>query len=99
MKYYKDYHSGSAKTLKSIQITLAARLEKFNLSSLAALTATDELDLPSLGEKKVALFALIPDNDTSFNFWSAFCTPSFFSSYSIWPTTNTAAVCPFPYTS
>ena len=99
VKYYKDYHSGSAKTLKSIQITLAARLEKFNLSSLAALTATDELDLPSLGEKKVALFALIPDNDTSFNFWSAFCTPSFFSSYSIWPTTNTAAVCPFPYTS
>ena len=68
VKYYKDYHSGSAKTLKSIQITLAARLEKFNLSSLAALTATDELDLPALGEKKVALFALIPDNDTSFNF-------------------------------
>lgn len=68
VKYYKDYHSGSAKTLKSIQITLAARLEKFNLRSLAALTATDELDLPSLGEKKVALFALIPDNDTSFNF-------------------------------
>ena len=59
VKYYKDYHSGSAKTLKSIQITLAARLEKFNLSSLAALTAADELDLPSLGEKKVALFALI----------------------------------------
>ena len=68
LKYYRDYHSGSAKTLKSIQITLAARLEKFNLESLAALTATDELDLPSLGEKKVALFALIPDNDTSFNF-------------------------------
>lgn len=68
VKYYKDYHSGSAKTLKSIQITLAARLEKFNLESLASLTATDELDLPSLGEKKVALFALIPDNDTSFNF-------------------------------
>ena len=68
VKYYKDYHSGSAKTLKSIQITLAARLEKFNLSSLAALTATDDLDLPSLGERKVALFALIPDNDTSYNF-------------------------------
>ena len=68
LKYYRSYHTGSAKTLKSIQITLAARLEKFNLSSLAALTATDELELPSLGEKKVALFALIPDNDTSFNF-------------------------------
>ena len=54
--------------MKSIQITLAARLEKFNLQSLAALTATDDLDLPALGEKKVALFALIPDNDTSYNF-------------------------------
>lgn len=68
VKYYKDYRSGSAKTLKSIQITLASRLEKFNLSSVAALTATDELELASLGEKKVALFALIPDNDGSFNF-------------------------------
>ena len=68
LKYYKSYRSGSAKTLKSIQITLAARLEKFNLDSLAELTSTDELDLKSLGEKKVALFALIPDNDTSFNF-------------------------------
>lgn len=38
------------------------------MQSLAALTATDELNLRSLGEKKVALFALIPDNDTSFNF-------------------------------
>lgn len=68
VKYYRDYRSGSAKTLKSIQITLASRLEKFNLQSLASLTMTDELDLPLLGEKKVALFALIPDNDTSFNF-------------------------------
>ena len=68
LKYYRSYHSGSAKTLKSIQITLAARLEKFNLESLASLTSADELDLPSMGEKKVALFALIPDNDSSFNF-------------------------------
>lgn len=68
IKYYRDYRSGSAKTLKSIQITLASRLEKFNLESLASLTMVDELDLPSLGEKKVALFALIPDNDSSFNF-------------------------------
>ena len=68
VKYYHDYHSGSAKTLKSIQITLAARLEKFNLESLANMTMTDELHLASLGERKVALFALIPDNDTSFNF-------------------------------
>ena len=68
LKYHRSYHSGSAKTLKSIQVTLAARLEKFNLESLASLTNTDELDLPSLGERKIALFALIPDNDSSFNF-------------------------------
>lgn len=68
LKYYDAYHSGAAKTLKSIQITLAARLEKFNLESLASLTITDEMDLPSLGERKCAIFALIPDNDTSFNF-------------------------------
>lgn len=68
LKYYRSYRSGSAKTLKSIQVTLASRLEKFNLDSLSALVATDELDLATLGEKKVALFALIPDNDSSFNF-------------------------------
>lgn len=68
LKYYRDYRAGSAKTLKSIQITLSARLEKFNLDALSALTATDELDLASLGERKCALFAVIPDNDTSYNF-------------------------------
>ena len=68
LKYYRAYHSASAKTLKSIQVTLASRLEKFNLESMEKLTQTDELDLSSLGEKKVALFAIIPDNDTSFNF-------------------------------
>ena len=68
LKYYRDYRSGSAKTLKSIQITLASRLEKFNLESLSKLTMTDELELETLGEKKTALFALIPDNDSSFNF-------------------------------
>lgn len=68
LKYYRDYRSGSGKTLKSIQITLAARLEKFNLESLASMTVTDELNLSSLGEKKTALFIIIPDNDSSFNF-------------------------------
>ena len=68
LKYYDAYHSGSGKTLKSIQITLASRLEKFNLDSVAGLTITDELDLWKLGEEKTALFAIIPDNDTSFNF-------------------------------
>ncbi len=68
LKYYSSYHSGSAKTLMSIQITLASRLEKFNLESMVSLTSTDELELEKIGERKTALFALIPDNDTSFNF-------------------------------
>ena len=68
LKYYDAYHTGAAKTIQSIQITLASRLEKFNLESLAKLTITDEMDLEQLGEKKYAIFALIPDNDTSFNF-------------------------------
>jgi len=68
VKYYRDYRSGSAKTLKSIQITLAARLEKFNLESLSSMTVTDELELENIGEKKTALFIIIPDNDSSFNF-------------------------------
>ena len=67
-KYYKAYHSGSAKTLKSIQITLLTRLEKFNLSSLSAITMTDDLNLNQLGKKKTAIFAVIPENDSSFNF-------------------------------
>lgn len=78
VKYYKNYHSGSGKTLKSIQITLVARLEKFNLESLADLTRTDELELSMLGEKKTALFALIPDNDTSFNFLVSILYTQFF---------------------
>ena len=68
LKYYKGYHTGAAQTLKSIQISLIARLEKFNLPSLAAITQSDELKLRELGEKPVALFALIPDNDQSYNF-------------------------------
>ena len=68
LKYYRAYHSGSAKTLKSIQISLVSRLEKFNLDSLAGITQCDEMDLGQIGEKKTAVFAIIPDNDSSFNF-------------------------------
>ena len=68
LKYYRGYHSGAAETLKSIQISLIARLEKFNLPSLAGITQNDEMRLRELGEKPGAIFALIPDNDQSYNF-------------------------------
>lgn len=69
LKYYKAYHSGAGKTLQSINVTLESKLEKFNQSSMARLTATDELNLRSLGERKTALYAIIPDNDTSVSFF------------------------------
>lgn len=68
VKYYRSYRSGSGKTLKSIQITLMSRLEKFNLSTLSGITQADELELEYIGERKTAIFAVIPDNDSSFNF-------------------------------
>ena len=67
-RYYQEYRSGAAKTLKSIQITLLSHLEKFNLDTLAGITHADELELDRIGEERTALFAVIPDNDTSFNF-------------------------------
>lgn len=68
VKQYQIYKQAPAKTASSILISAGVRLAAFNLPSIASLTAFDELDLSSLGEKKVALFCLIPDNDTSFNF-------------------------------
>ena len=49
-------------------ISVGVRLAAFNLKEIANLTCTDELDLASIGEKKVALFCCIPDADTSLNY-------------------------------
>lgn len=68
LKYYRAYHSGAAQTLKSIQISLIARLEKFNIPSVADISIDDDLRLEELGEKPGVIFAVIPDNDSSFNF-------------------------------
>ena len=68
VRQYKKYKLASGKTAMSILISMAVRLSAFNLPRLASLTSHDELDLASLGEKKTALFAVLPDNDSSFNF-------------------------------
>ena len=68
VKQYNIFKLAAGKTAKSILISLGVRLEKFNLSTIAGITTTDEMALPSIGEKKTALFAVIPDNDSSFNF-------------------------------
>ena len=68
VKQYNIFKLAAGKTAKSILISLGVRLEKFNLSTIAGITTTDEMELPSIGEKRTALFAVIPDNDSSFNF-------------------------------
>ena len=68
VKQYGIYKQAPGKTAMSILISMAVRLSAFNLPRLASLTSHDELDLASLGEKKTALFAVLPDNDSSFNF-------------------------------
>ena len=68
VKQYSAFKNGAGKTTKSILVSLAVRLEKFNLTSLAEIVSKDDLDMASIGDKKTAVFALIPDNDSSFNF-------------------------------
>lgn len=68
VKQYNIFKLAAGKTAKSILISLGVRLEKFNLSTLAGVTMADEIELPTIGEKMTALFAVIPDNDSSFNF-------------------------------
>ena len=67
-KQYSMYRKGAAKTVKSILISAGVRLAPFNLENLQRMTYFDELELQTLGEKKTALFAIIPDNDSTFNF-------------------------------
>ena len=68
VRQYKKYKLAAGKTAKSILISVGVRLAAFNLKQIANLTCTDELDLYSIGEKKVALFCCIPDADTSMNY-------------------------------
>ena len=68
VRQYKKYKLAAGKTAKSILISVGVRLAAFNLPQIAKLTNTDELDLSSMGERKVALFCCIPDADTSLNY-------------------------------
>lgn len=68
LKQYEIYRSGATKTIQSILISVGVRLAAFNLDSVASLTRYDELELDKIGERKTALFAVIPDNDSTFNF-------------------------------
>lgn len=68
VKQYAIYKQAAGKTAKSILISVGVRLAAFNLESIAGLTSTDELELNLVGERNTAIFAVIPDNDSTFNF-------------------------------
>ncbi|MBS5303570.1 MAG: type IV secretory system conjugative DNA transfer family protein [Firmicutes bacterium] len=68
VKQWKIFKQASGKTVKSILISAAVRLAAFNLPEIAKMTSYDNLDIGSLGEKKKAIFCVIPDNDNSFNY-------------------------------
>ena len=68
VKQYKIFKQASGKTAKSILISAAVRLAAFNLPEIAKMTSYDNIDIGSLGERKRAIFCVIPDNDNSFNY-------------------------------
>lgn len=68
VRQYKVFKLAAGKTSKSILVSTAVRLAPFNLPQVQAITDHDDMDLYTLGEKKVALYAVIPDNDNTFNF-------------------------------
>ena len=68
LKQYKVFKQATGKTAKSILVSLAVRLATFNIPVVQHITSYDNMDLGSLGEKQRVIFAVIPDNDTSFNY-------------------------------
>ena len=71
VKQYKTFKMGAGKTLKSILISCAVRLQAFDLLDVALLTDTDDIDLDSIGDEKTALFIIVPTGEKTFNFLAA----------------------------
>ncbi|MCK9325090.1 MAG: type IV secretory system conjugative DNA transfer family protein [Bacteroidales bacterium] len=71
VKQYKKFKMAAGKTLKSILISCGARLAPFDIKELRELMAYDELELDTLGDSKAALFVIISDTDSTFNFVAA----------------------------
>ena len=71
VKQYRKFKMAAGKTLKSILISCGARLAPFDIKELRDLMETDEMELDTLGDSKAALFVIISDTDTTFNFVAA----------------------------
>lgn len=68
VRQYAKYRLAAGKTLKSILVSCGARLAPFDIEELREVTAYDELELDTLGDRKTALFLIMSDTDASFNF-------------------------------
>jgi len=79
VKQYKKYKLASGKTAKSILISCGARLAVFDIAELREVTAYDELELDTLGDRKTALFLIMSDTDDSFNFLISMCYTQLFN--------------------
>ena len=71
VKQYRKFKMAAGKTLKSILISCGARLAPFDIAELRDLMAEDELELDTLGDRKSALFVILSDTDSTFNFVAA----------------------------
>ena len=71
VKQYRKFKMAAGKTLKSILISCGARLSPFDIQELRDLMAEDELELDTLGDRKSALFVILSDTDSTFNFVAA----------------------------
>ena len=79
VRQYKKYKLAAGKTAKSILISCGARLAPFDIKELRELTAYDELELDTLGDRKTALFIIISDTDATFNFLVSMCYTQLFN--------------------
>ena len=68
VKQYRKYKLAAGKTAKSINISCGARLAPFDIQELREITMYDELELDTLGDRKTALFLIMSDTDSTFNF-------------------------------
>ena len=68
VRQYKKFKLSAGKTAKSILVSCGARLAPFDIAELREVTAYDELELDTLGDRKTALFLIMSDTDDSFNF-------------------------------
>ena len=79
VRQYKKYKLAAGKTAKSILISCGARLAVFDIAELREVTAYDELELDTLGDRKTALFLIMSDTDDSFNFLISMCYTQLFN--------------------